>query len=71
MKKKELVYYGGEGYSYCMDIGLYEIKYDISKSKKFAYLKEAIEFYNNLECDKSIWDISFSAELLECHVIKK
>jgi len=63
---KKLVFSSGQGYSYSNEIGLFEVKNKTVK-KQFNKLSEAIEYYNSIEDEKAIWDISTLPELLEAH----
>jgi len=65
MMKKKLKYYGGEGYGYCKPYGKFEVR--ANKTVKFTLLSAARHHYDNLEEEKSIWDVTRGAELLECH----
>lgn len=66
---KKLVYYGGQGYDYSNENGLFEVKATINKT--FITLSEAKEYYDSLNEEKAIWDISFIPELLDCYVFEK
>lgn len=64
--KKKLKYYGGSGWEQCTSKGPFEVKKD-KETKTFSDLKEAVEYYNNIDEEKSLWDVSSWPELLECH----
>jgi hypothetical protein len=64
--KMELKYYGGEGYLYSKEIGKFEVK--AKENKEFTRLSEAKKYYESLNEEKAIWDITNVPELLECHV---
>jgi hypothetical protein len=62
---KKLKYCGGEGYKYSNEIGKFKV---VSKTNKtFDKLSEAKKYYQSLNEEKAIWDISAIPELLECH----
>lgn len=45
---------------------MFEVRYNITnKEKKFTKLSEAIKFFENLECEKFIWDLTTIPELLD------
>ena len=72
MKKQKLVYYGGDGYDYSPENGIYLIKYQSDnehKEKEFSKLSEARKFYDNLFCEKAFWDMNTIPELLDCHYL--
>ena len=65
-KKKKLISVSGQGFGYSSEIGKFEVKYSENDKKKFNSLKKAREFYDSLEEEAAIWDISSFAELLDC-----
>jgi hypothetical protein len=68
MKKvNKLNLYGGQGYDYSNEIGLFEVK--AKQNKTFTSLKEAKKYYESLNENKAIWDITKIPELIECHYI--
>jgi len=56
----------GSGYSGVRELGLFEVKYN-NAYIRFRILTIARDFYDNLEVEKSIWQIEPTTELLECH----
>tara|TARA_R110000765_G_scaffold196737_1_gene302428 strand:- start:236 stop:436 length:201 start_codon:yes stop_codon:yes gene_type:complete len=63
--KKKLKYYGGEGFAYANKIGKFEVRGD--KTILFTSLSVARSYYESLNEEKSIWDVTIAADLLECH----
>lgn len=45
--------------------GLFKV--EASKTKEFDNLSEAIIYYNSLQEDKALWDVTKIPELLESH----
>lgn len=62
---KKLKYYDGQGYSYSKENGKFEVK--ANQNKKFNNLSEAKEYYESLNEEKAIWDVTTIPELIECH----
>ena len=62
---KKLKYYGGQGYSYSGENGKFEVK--ANETKHFTKLSEAKKYYETLNEEKAIWDITSMPELIECH----
>ena len=62
---KKLKYYGGQGYDYSNEIGKFVVK--ANETKQFTNLSKAKEYYESLNEEKAIWDISTIPELLEGH----
>ena len=62
---KKLKYYGGQGWAYSKEIGQFEVK--AKETKRFDRLSKAREYYENLNEEKAIWDITTIPELIECH----
>jgi hypothetical protein len=67
------IFYGGERLEYAPKSGKFEVNYhegqeDLSGSQKIFSDKEvAIKFYQSIKSgDKSIWDITDGADLMEC-----
>jgi len=60
-----LKYYGGQGYEYSEEVGKFEVK--AKTIKNFNRLSEARSYYDSLNEEKAIWDITKVPELLECH----
>ncbi len=70
----ELEYYGGDGWGSCHETGIIEISYTEdgkNKKKVFSDREDAKEFYEGFDCEKTAWDLTRGAELIECHVIKQ
>lgn len=63
---KKLKYYGGQGYGYSKEIGKFEVNAKINKI--FDRLSEAKKYYESLNEEKSIWDVTTIPELIECHI---
>ena len=61
MEKKIIT---GHGFSYVRVIGKFEVKYN-SDSKFFDNFNQAKSFYESLNGEKAIWDITTIPELLE------
>ena len=72
----------GDGRLNYQEKGHFEVKYAGDNFKEFTSLKEACEFYDDLFCDKALWQmgyyntykqmIVFRPELIEHHqIIKK
>ena len=64
---KQLEFISGQGYDYSKENGNFEVKYG-NEYKIFIHLSEAKKFYESLNEEKAIWDITTIPELLECHV---
>ena len=64
---KKLTYWGGNGYDYSQENGKFEVKAKYLGKKQFTKLSEAKKYYDSLNAEKSIWDITKLPELLECH----
>jgi hypothetical protein len=78
---KKLRFNSGIGYGYSKEIGKFEVKtsgYNYSPEndrfevnvmviKKFTKLSEAVAYYESLNEEKAIWDVTIIPELLECH----
>lgn len=62
---KKLKYYGGQGYGYSKEIGKFEVK--ASTNKMFDRLSEAKKYYESLNEEKAIWDLTTIPELIESH----
>lgn len=62
---KKLKYYGGQGFDYSNENGKFEVK--ANEVKQFTKLSEAKKYYESLNEEKAIWDITTIPELLECH----
>jgi hypothetical protein len=65
MKKLQL--YVGDGYDYSAENGKYEVEAKVTK--EFTKLSEARAYYESLNEEKAIWDITTIPELLECHTL--
>lgn len=68
--KRELKYYGGDGWGSCHEIGVIEVRHSIGKTehrKLFTDKEDARDFYESLKYPKACWDLTRSAELIECH----
>lgn len=64
--KRNLTFISGQGYSYSSEQGRFEVKAD-GKRREFSSLSKARAFYESIQEEKSIWDITKIPELLECH----
>ena len=62
---KKLKYYGGQGFTYSSENGKFEVRG--KKTRKFTSLSEAIKYYESLNEEKAIWDVTSFPELLECY----
>jgi hypothetical protein len=62
---KKLKYYGGQGYDYSSESGTFEVR--TRTTERFTKLSEARKYYDSLNEEKAIWDITSVSELLECH----
>lgn len=69
-KDKKLISYGGNGYGYSNEDGQFEVKHKGS-TKKFTKLSEAISFYEGLDEESAIWDMTGMPELLDAKVYEK
>ena len=63
----KLKYYGGNGYDYAKENGIFEVR--AKDTKTFTELLKAREYYDSLNEDKAIWDLTNIPELLECHTL--
>ena len=61
----KLKYCGGQGFEYSNEKGIFEVR--AKETKKFTSLSEARLYYDNLNEEKAIWDLTDMSELLECH----
>jgi|GEM_PF-7077117 len=59
----------GQGISRAKENGKFVVKGDVEKS--FTTLSDAIAYYDALENDKAIWDVTTIPELLEYTTYKK
>jgi hypothetical protein len=66
--ENELEYYGGNGYLGVPEYGRYKVK--AKETKKFVSLTNARKYYDSLNEEKALWDLSGAPELLECHTVK-
>ena len=65
MEDKKLINYGGQGYGYSDEDGIYEVRTN-EKDFRFEKLSDAIMFFENLDGERFIWDLTKSfAELLD------
>ena len=62
---KKLKYYGGQGFEGLSELGKYEVRANVDKS--FNCLSEAKEYYESLNEEKAIWDVTFMSDLIEAH----
>lgn len=62
----ELIKVGGIGYENSQEYGAYVILTDHLKYE-FFLLSLAIKFYDIMNCNKEIWDLTDDPELLEKH----
>lgn len=60
----KLATYGGSGYEYCDENGEFEVRYS-GGTKKFAKLSDAINFYEPLCEESSLWNVGGIPELLD------
>ncbi len=73
---RKLKHYGGNGYAYSSEYGLFEVRYSNgedrrkSKTKEFKSLSSAISFFDSLDCEKFIWDRTTIPELLDGYYYK-
>lgn len=65
--KKPLLYYGGQGYAYTDEIGTFEVKIGEIETKKFSKLSEARLYYDSINEEKAMWDMTKIPKLLEAH----
>lgn len=68
MKERKLVFHGGQGCDYSDENGKFEVKAD--ETKTFYKLSEAKKYYDSLEQEKALWDLTSIPELLECHTFQ-
>ena len=65
---KKLKYYGGVGFLFSKENGLFEVK--ANANKVFRKLSSAKKYYESLHEEKAIWDITNQIPvLLESHYI--
>jgi len=64
---KKLKYYGGQGYGYSKEIGKFKVKAKAKDNKTFDKLSEAKRYYESLNEEKAIWDVTTIPKLIECH----
>ena len=62
-KKIAFIDYGGDGYDYSDEFGMFKVKYT-GNLKSFTKLSVARRFYERLKCSKAIWDVTKIPELL-------
>ena len=62
---KKLIYGWGDGFDFSTENGLFEVK--AKKIKQFSKLSQARQYYDSLNEEKAIWDLTRIPELLECH----
>jgi hypothetical protein len=62
---KKLKHYGGQGYEYSKENGKFEVR--AKETKVFYILSEAKKYYENLNEEKAIWDLTRLPELIDCH----
>jgi len=64
----KLEYYGGNGYCGVPEKGIFRVKTSLSLANRmFTELSAARKYYDNLNIEKSLWDLTRIPELLECH----
>ena len=71
-EQPQLKYYGGSGVeSVSNDKGNFEVNFGGDKNtiRVFVSLKKAKRFYDSLNEEKSLWDMTGLPELLECHAL--
>ena len=66
-KMKKLEFISGQGYSHSNEDGLFEVQG--TETKVFKKLSQAKKYYESLNEEKAIWDITIIPELLECHIV--
>lgn len=69
----QLEYYGGDGIeSVFSDNGKFEVHFggDKNNIRVFVSLKEAKRFYDSLNEEKALWDVTRIPELLEAHTLQ-
>lgn len=66
---KQLKYYGGNGFANFNEHGKFEIK--ANQITKFNKLSEAKKYYDSLNEEKAIWNITLIPELIDCQVYFK
>jgi hypothetical protein len=54
--QKPLRFYGGIGFSKCLELGVYEIRTEF-ETRKFTKLSDAKLYYEKIKGEKSIWDL--------------
>ena len=64
---KKLNFLCGNGYDYSNENGMFEVR--ASETKQFTKLSEAKKYYESLNEEKAIWDLTTIPELIECHVL--
>jgi hypothetical protein len=66
-----LEHYGGNGYSYSTEDGTFEVRVEGKGNKKFNKLSEAREYFDSINEERFIWDVTTIPELLDGYVHKK
>jgi len=61
----KLKHYGGQGYGYSKENGKFEVR--AKEIKQFNRLSKAKKYYESLNEEKAIWDLTTVPELIECH----
>lgn len=65
---KKTIIHSGNGFHGVKENGKFEVK--AKETKQFTKLSEAKKYYQSLNEEKAIWDVTLMPELLECVTIK-
>jgi len=60
---KKLISYGGQGYNDSPAVGKFEVR--ATETKQFTRLSEAIAYFDSLDEERFIWDLTHIPELLD------
>lgn len=63
---KKLNYYGGAGLNNTKKKGVFEVR-AYEKVYRFEKLSDAIKLYRELNCEKTIWDVTKIPVLLDAY----
>lgn len=72
MQTFELEYYGGNGYLGVPEKGIFRVATGLSLANRmFTELSAARKYYDKLNIEKALWNLTRMPELLECHTVKQ
>jgi len=64
----KLKHLSGDGFEHFNEDGKFEVKSKGNEIKEFNKLSEAKKYYDSLNEEKAIWDITLIPELIDCQV---